>query len=203
MAWTVIPGTEGHYEYNSEIDTVRNARTHKTLRPKRRKNGYLVYRFKFDGRERMFSRNTVIGFKDPDNSTAFVCAVCGEKFQSRHPNAKYCSKKCRKQHDHMTYQPKLRSRCRKYGVPFTPGITKQDVIDKYHGKCCMCGKQTDSKGDIKDWPTIDHVIPLSNGGGHEWDNVQLLCYSCNSRKGTKVDEETFLAYMRGLINADR
>ena len=34
--------------------------------------------------------------------------------------------------------------------------------------------------------TIDHVVPLSKGGEHSWENVVLACRSCNSRKGTKL-----------------
>jgi 5-methylcytosine-specific restriction endonuclease McrA len=30
--------------------------------------------------------------------------------------------------------------------------------------------------------TLDHVIALANNGTHTWDNVQLLCSDCNSKK---------------------
>jgi 5-methylcytosine-specific restriction protein A len=29
---------------------------------------------------------------------------------------------------------------------------------------------------------VDHIQPLSRGGGHEWDNLQALCRSCHSKK---------------------
>jgi 5-methylcytosine-specific restriction endonuclease McrA len=34
--------------------------------------------------------------------------------------------------------------------------------------------------------TLDHVIPFSRGGRHHFSNFQLLCRSCNSKKGTKT-----------------
>jgi 5-methylcytosine-specific restriction endonuclease McrA len=51
------------------------------------------------------------------------------------------------------------------------------VLSLYDHKCLCCG----TKYNI----TVDHIVPLSEGGSHSMSNVQPLCDSCNSRKGTK------------------
>ena len=37
--------------------------------------------------------------------------------------------------------------------------------------------------------TVDHIHPESKGGATELDNLQTLCQSCNSSKGTKTMDE--------------
>ncbi len=32
---------------------------------------------------------------------------------------------------------------------------------------------------------VDHVIPISDGGTDDWDNLQGLCKPCHSKKGAK------------------
>lgn len=36
---------------------------------------------------------------------------------------------------------------------------------------------------------VDHVTPISAGGGNEPENLVICCNSCNSRKGKKLDWE--------------
>lgn len=55
--------------------------------------------------------------------------------------------------------------------------TLNKLLHKYKFKCCECG--------CKDNLTIDHIIPVSNGGSDEITNLQILCKSCNSKKGNK------------------
>ena len=37
--------------------------------------------------------------------------------------------------------------------------------------------------------TVEHILPVSRGGRHEWTNVVTACRSCNTRKGNRRPEE--------------
>ena len=54
----------------------------------------------------------------------------------------------------------------------------KSVLEKYGNKCLCCGRNNINL-------TMDHVVPLKFGGTHTVENVQPLCISCNSKKGTK------------------
>lgn len=49
---------------------------------------------------------------------------------------------------------------------------------RYGNRCLACGGQKKL--------TVDHVIPLSQGGTNDIGNIQPLCFSCNASKGTKT-----------------
>lgn len=50
------------------------------------------------------------------------------------------------------------------------------LCEQYGNKCLCCGEAKKL--------TADHVIPIVKGGTSNIDNIQPLCGSCNSRKGT-------------------
>jgi 5-methylcytosine-specific restriction endonuclease McrA len=63
---------------------------------------------------------------------------------------------------------------------------QRERVFKRDGRFCqLCG--TD-EGEMH----IDHVIPRKAGGGHELDNLRVLCKSCNLRKGA-LNDGVFLA----------
>lgn len=41
---------------------------------------------------------------------------------------------------------------------------------------------------------IDHKVPLTRGGTHTWDNIELVCADCNVAKRDRTPEE-FLAHV--------
>lgn len=70
-------------------------------------------------------------------------------------------------------------------------------VELYPALCARCGApggifwplRSDGRhGGWVHFPDleIDHVHPESAGGSHDAHNLQLLCRSCNRRKGAKV-----------------
>jgi 5-methylcytosine-specific restriction endonuclease McrA len=59
--------------------------------------------------------------------------------------------------------------------PSPPSMPKHAVFRHDRGQCVECGSDFDIQ--------YDHVIPLSMGGSSTVENLQLLCATCNRRKG--------------------
>ena len=113
----------------------------------------------------------------------FVCDCCGQSFQSYNPNARLCSEKCR--HAVARLERRKHFRDLKKCGKFDASVTLENVYNKFNQKCCICNKPLHFGKNplLDDYPTIDHIQPLSKGGSHTWDNVQLMCRKCNIEKG--------------------
>lgn len=51
------------------------------------------------------------------------------------------------------------------------------------------GRRCQVAGCSRIGQTIDHVVPRSRGGRHEWTNVTLMCVRHNSQKGDRLLQE--------------
>ena len=59
------------------------------------------------------------------------------------------------------------------------------TIEEWQTMCLLVGGRCVKCGQIAEL-TIDHIVPVSVGGRNDISNLQPLCMSCNSRKGTKT-----------------
>lgn len=62
-----------------------------------------------------------------------------------------------------------------------PQSLKTKVFESNKYRCIGC----DGYQEL----TIDHKTPISRGGSDEFSNLQTLCRTCNTSKGTKTMEE--------------
>ena len=189
MAWKNVNGSYGTYEFNEKTHEVRNAKTHVKVGERTNKSGNHFYRLSINGKKRTVSWGTIVkGIPDFNvrGENERVCANCGKKFNAHNSRSRFCSKRCKRRNDNVQYSSFHVKRAKKYGVDYERGITLPRVIKKFGGICQMCGKKVNT-GAYKDIATIDHIVALKNGGSHTWENVQLLCLSCNSKKADYED----------------
>jgi len=74
-----------------------------------------------------------------------------------------------------------RHRATQLGVSCDDTITLVKVFEISFGVCQLCQSWVVPKE-----ASMDHRHPLSKGGTHTWDNVQLVHLICNLRKGAKI-----------------
>lgn len=64
------------------------------------------------------------------------------------------------------------------------GVTRTQrarILERDGYTCVSCG--------AKEHLCIDHILPVSRGGDSSDENLQVLCMSCNTKKGNKLDGE--------------
>lgn len=62
-----------------------------------------------------------------------------------------------------------------------PPVNRREVLRRDHHSCQYCGCTRRL--------TLDHVLPLSKGGKHAWNNVVAACEQCNQRKGDRTPDQ--------------
>lgn len=62
-----------------------------------------------------------------------------------------------------------------------PPVNRREVLRRDNHSCQYCGSNKRL--------TLDHVIPLSRGGQHTWNNVVTACERCNQRKSDRTPSE--------------
>ncbi|MBA7640522.1 hypothetical protein ES703_48189 [subsurface metagenome] len=72
---------------------------------------------------------------------------------------------------------------------------KRKMLEEYNGRCAICGELL-----TVDSVTLDHKIPLAEGGSNHPLNIQPLCSICNSGKSDYY-EETIEAAARPWFEA--
>ena len=125
------------------------------------------------------------------------CLECGKEFKTYHNGNLFCGKKCRKRRNRRMWAISKDERLRKNGKA-DYSINLDKLIKRDAGICQLCGKpidtgdyQQDTNGNFiagDKYPSIDHTIPISRGGTHTWDNVQLAHRYCNSLKQDNSNE---------------
>lgn len=121
-----------------------------------------------------------------------TCVECGTRLPvGDYPLSKYgrlghgaCCRTCR---EHYSSGHKQRRRAALSARSADLGISARSLRERDGDNCCYCGRlmRFDRPAPQSEWATIEHLVPVSKGGSHTWDNVRLACKGCNSRQGNR------------------
>lgn len=108
------------------------------------------------------------------------CRRCGRCFIKRAPNQSFCSAACNRSALRRR-QKHTRRTVERAGENFT----LREIAERDAWRCHICGRDVPDReyGARPLDPTLDHLIPVSAGGGHTRDNVALAHNRCNWQRG--------------------
>ena len=142
--------------------------------------------------------NDLISIAIKRNNLKSTCPVCGKEF-IKGKRRKYCSNKCANKNRNRIKDNRIDPK-----AIVDKDITLQSLYKKDGGVCHLCGGLCDWEDYVVrdgvvicgDWyPSIDHVIPVSKGGLHSWENVKLAHRKCNTRKGNHMPPGAYRGYI--------
>jgi 5-methylcytosine-specific restriction endonuclease McrA len=70
-------------------------------------------------------------------------------------------------------------------------FSRANIFLRDHHTCQYCGKAF-----AKSHLTLDHVIPIVQGGRKGWENIVTACKSCNQRKGGRTPAQAQMHLIR-------
>lgn len=116
------------------------------------------------------------------------CA-CGNPMPEHSKHCKECSNRLQHKNQEIKRRAKIRN------ALVDSDISLQQLYERDNGVCWLCGGACDLNDYVvqgetivcgNSYPSIDHVIPLSKGGKHAWNNVKLAHRGCNSVKRDRI-----------------
>jgi 5-methylcytosine-specific restriction endonuclease McrA len=93
----------------------------------------------------------------------------------------------RNKHPDKFHAKQSRRRAREKNA-FVETVNRKVVYERDNGICGICGELINLSytAPHRLSVSIDHIIPLSKGGLHTYDNIQIAHYGCNSSKGNRL-----------------
>lgn len=140
-----------------------------------------------------------------------ACEACGSPYRRLRPTQRWCSQLCAgpnkpgagprgglspeaRERQRLYWQEKnRRRRAAKRGGVSEP-YTTAEIAARDRFICRLCGKRVAMKQVVPHpkAPTVDHIVPVSEGGDDTRANVQLAHFVCNSVKGARGSQQLAL-----------
>jgi hypothetical protein len=128
----------------------------------------------------------------PQSVRQRICQRCAKPFEA---NRAVLCRRCSTRGTQRTHG-KPERRAKRAGVPYVYGIKPAQVFERDQWRCQLCGCKTPQRLRGQNQPRspeVDHITPISQGGGHTWDNVQCACRACNIAKRAHIRGQFRLA----------
>lgn len=130
--------------------------------------------------------------KPPKKWYTGECVVCGKEFQTLNQTQRTCSTQCSKKLKYARKQHRIKKE-----QIVDKDITLEALYRRDSGVCYLCGGECDWNDCDKEnnkigdnYPSIDHIIPISRGGLHSWANIRLAHFKCNVAKSDTLLDGT-------------
>lgn len=140
-----------------------------------------------------------------------TCVGCGTAFEALTATSVYCTKACcrrtkraRQKVSNPTYYESRRSRdSKRRALKRTTQVEKINPLEVFERDgwiCHICKEPTsrsrgrDARNNDPKFAELEHVVALSDGGTHTWQNVACACRSCNCRKQASSFGQLHLDY---------
>lgn len=121
----------------------------------------------------------------PRSVAPLACPECGCAVDVRFKKCPECRRAANRARKNREGDKKRAELC---GVAYEP-INRRRVYQRDGWTCGICGDSIDPEAK---WPdtwcaSLDHVVPMSKGGSHTYDNVQAAHHWCNTMKRDSED----------------
>jgi hypothetical protein len=119
----------------------------------------------------------------PPKPRPTLCEDCGEARDGRGGKFALCAA-CRARRRRLADR---RRNLKRIGVRIVDAIDLFDLGRRDGWGCHLCGESCDPSLSHLDrrYPTVDHLVPVSDGGEDSWANVKIAHRGCNSSRGNK------------------
>lgn len=119
----------------------------------------------------------------PKPPRRFTCRACGNEVTTS-TRRLYCSDQCEVSVNRLT--AKARRKMREDSTRAEP-VYRKKVYARDQWRCQLCHRKVSKARTYPDplSPSLDHIVPLADGGEHSMANVQLAHLRCNVLKGAR------------------
>lgn len=171
---------DGHYSLCKECRAVAAAARRERPDVKAREKERLAKQYQ-DNKEELLKKRA-IRYRENIDRDKKTCHEWREKNLDRH--REMCRNWARNHPENMrAIVAKRRALKLKADGSYTKNDIKKLKTDQKN-VCVVCGVDLDVSGFH-----VDHIYPLSKGGSNWPNNLQLLCPTCNRKKGSKTPDE--------------